>query len=220
MQESHFELRRPRYRNPNLNPDPTPTLALPLLLQSLRAEAEKAAAALREDLDKSQRAAAKHAAEDAAAHEAEVARLTAEHERAQVAVNHCRRFEHRQTARTCTVRYWQLALILRLCCLLNAAPIVCRHRGKRRAPNVTVRLQATQSNALSTAHANAEALRVSLAAAESAAKERAAAAEASSEREAELREKVQALEANLSARPSVLPRAPSELLAAFIAALT
>ncbi len=56
-----------------------------LLLQSLRAEAEKAADALREELDKAQRAAAKQAAEDAAAHDAEVARLSAEHERAQVA---------------------------------------------------------------------------------------------------------------------------------------
>ncbi len=52
--------------------------------QMLRAEAEKAAEALREELERTRRAATERAAEDAAAHEAAVARLTAEHDRARV----------------------------------------------------------------------------------------------------------------------------------------
>ena len=69
---------------------------------------------------------------------------------------------------------------------------------------VRMLLQAAKSTALSEAHADAEVLRASLAAAESAAKERAAAAEASAQREAELQERVQILEANLSTRHQTL----------------
>jgi len=52
--------------------------------QTLRADAEKAAEALREELERTRRAASERVAEDAAAHEAAVSRLTAEHDRAQV----------------------------------------------------------------------------------------------------------------------------------------
>jgi len=54
------------------------------ILQAARVEAEKVADSLRDELEKTRRVAAEATSEEAAAHVAAVARLTADQEKAQV----------------------------------------------------------------------------------------------------------------------------------------